>query len=350
MKQAPLITTIITTYRRPFLLERAIKSVLAQSYPHFRLIICDNASGDETENIIRNFTIQDPRIVYHKHPQNIGMMDNYVYGLECVETKYCSFLSDDDVVLPEFYQEALEQFKKYPQAAFFAGSTIVATGAGRVLSASLEAYPKNGLYKQSEALFCMTKNYPILNTILLRTDCIAQVGSIDKQAAIVWDLDLLIRLAIEYPVIFYKQPLGVFLSHESSYSSVAGICEWRLGWGQAMNNLRKGDSSNKKIQKLGLRLIEKNLKRFIFSSGVHFLFTRRFKEAQITSKMLVWEDVCPFKGGVLLLAALVCKYIPFGYKGLIFMQKIKKSTLQDRKNTLQDRYGIYAKKLMIGTL
>lgn len=44
----PIITAVIPTYRRPRLLRRAIKSVLAQTYPHFQVCVYDNASGDET--------------------------------------------------------------------------------------------------------------------------------------------------------------------------------------------------------------------------------------------------------------------------------------------------------------
>ncbi len=47
----PLITTVIPTYRRPKLLQRAIKSVLNQTYPHFQVCVYDNASGDETAGV-----------------------------------------------------------------------------------------------------------------------------------------------------------------------------------------------------------------------------------------------------------------------------------------------------------
>jgi len=48
----PLITTIIPTYRRPKLLRRAIKSVLGQTFPHFQVCVYDNASGDETPDVV----------------------------------------------------------------------------------------------------------------------------------------------------------------------------------------------------------------------------------------------------------------------------------------------------------
>jgi len=68
----PLITTIIPTYQRPKLLRRAIKSVLNQIYPHFQVCVYDNASGDETEAVVREFTAKEPRIRYFRQGKNRG--------------------------------------------------------------------------------------------------------------------------------------------------------------------------------------------------------------------------------------------------------------------------------------
>ncbi len=57
-----MITTIITTYRRPQLLKRALQSVLNQTYPNFQVCIYDNASCDETDAIVDSFAKKDPRI------------------------------------------------------------------------------------------------------------------------------------------------------------------------------------------------------------------------------------------------------------------------------------------------
>ena len=96
----PLITTIIPTYRRPKLLKRAIKSVLNQTYPHFQVCVYDNASEDETAEVVAEFAKKDPRVKYHCHPENIGAIKNFKYGLERVGTEYFSILLDDDLLLP----------------------------------------------------------------------------------------------------------------------------------------------------------------------------------------------------------------------------------------------------------
>ena len=73
----PLITTIIPTYRRPRLLQRALRSVLAQSYPNFCVCVYDNASGDETERVVREFMKYDSRVQYIQRSENIGAARNF---------------------------------------------------------------------------------------------------------------------------------------------------------------------------------------------------------------------------------------------------------------------------------
>src|ERR1700674_1455488 len=104
----PLITTIIPTYRRPKFLRRAIRSVLNQSFMNFQVCVYDNASGDETPSVVDDIARSDRRVKYHCHPENIGAIRNFLYGMERVETPFFSFLSDDDFLLPDFYETALQ--------------------------------------------------------------------------------------------------------------------------------------------------------------------------------------------------------------------------------------------------
>jgi glycosyltransferase involved in cell wall biosynthesis len=60
----PIVSIIIPTYNRKDLLERAIKSVLTQTFQDWELIIVDDGSTDETRDLVENFQRVDPRIKY----------------------------------------------------------------------------------------------------------------------------------------------------------------------------------------------------------------------------------------------------------------------------------------------
>jgi glycosyltransferase involved in cell wall biosynthesis len=60
----PIVSVIIPTYNRKDLLERAIKSVLTQTFLNWELIIVDDGSTDGTRDLVENFQRVDPRIKY----------------------------------------------------------------------------------------------------------------------------------------------------------------------------------------------------------------------------------------------------------------------------------------------
>src|SRR3990172_8253160 len=105
----PLITTIIPTYRRPALLRKAIESVLAQSetFPFFEILVCDNASGDETASVVSEFAEKDSRIKYFCHSHNIQAVPNFNFGMKQVKTPFFSVLADDNTLLPNFFRDAV---------------------------------------------------------------------------------------------------------------------------------------------------------------------------------------------------------------------------------------------------
>src|SRR5579864_2555665 len=155
MADSTLITTIIPTYRRPAMVRRAIQSVLRQTYPHFALHVYDNASGDETAEVVAELAAQDSRVNYFCHKENIGPVLNFQFGLERISTPYFSVLSDDDVLLPHFYEVVLRGFDQYPEIGFSAGSAIHMTDQGRVYHVPLDSWEREGLYKSSEGVLHM---------------------------------------------------------------------------------------------------------------------------------------------------------------------------------------------------
>ena len=139
---SPLITTVIPTYRRPRLLRRAIYSVLNQTYPNLEVLVYDNASGDETADMCAEIAARDHRVKYLCHSQNIGVLNNFQAALQEVRTSFFSILSDDDVLLPEFYETALTAFDRHPDAIFVATRVVGMDSLGRAYPmAELTALP-----------------------------------------------------------------------------------------------------------------------------------------------------------------------------------------------------------------
>jgi len=64
-------------------------------------------------------------VTYHKHPVDIGAYPNFQFGLDAVTTELFSFLSDDDLLFPEFYERAVSSLERDPDAGFYASQTVL---------------------------------------------------------------------------------------------------------------------------------------------------------------------------------------------------------------------------------
>ena len=81
-QEYPLVSIIMATYNRAKTIERAINSVLNQSYTNLELIIIDDGSSDNTSSILMRYT--DPRIRVFKHYKNRGETSAKNTGLKQV--------------------------------------------------------------------------------------------------------------------------------------------------------------------------------------------------------------------------------------------------------------------------
>lgn len=97
LDKKPLVSILIPTFNRAMLLKRAVESVLKQDYPNIEIIISDNASEDNTTDIVNSFSSE--KIKYIKREKNIGAVLNGIEGYKNVSGKYYMLLCDDDYLV-----------------------------------------------------------------------------------------------------------------------------------------------------------------------------------------------------------------------------------------------------------
>lgn len=100
------------------MLRRAILSALNQTHSSVRVFVSDDASDDETSEVVRTLMGADSRISYFCHPENVGVLSNLKYIFSCITTPFFSILSDDDILDRQFYEHAMGVFKQYPEVKF----------------------------------------------------------------------------------------------------------------------------------------------------------------------------------------------------------------------------------------
>ncbi|GLW08799.1 hypothetical protein Misp01_39290 [Microtetraspora sp. NBRC 13810] len=91
-------------------LEKAVRSVLAQDHERLELVISDNASTDGTEELCRELAAGDDRIVYHRHPANVGLLGNFVFSARLATGAFLRWMGDDDRLAPTCVSRSLAAF------------------------------------------------------------------------------------------------------------------------------------------------------------------------------------------------------------------------------------------------
>ncbi|MEI0510712.1 glycosyltransferase family 2 protein [Brachyspira intermedia] len=123
----PLVSIIITTYNRAELLKRSINSAVEQTYQNIEIIISDNASTDNTEDVVKYYMEHYKNIIYIKRKLNVGPSKNaYLTYKENTNGKYIYFLHDDDYLFDNnFIEKAVDIFEKYPNVTLVSGNVSI---------------------------------------------------------------------------------------------------------------------------------------------------------------------------------------------------------------------------------
>ena len=120
----PVVSIIMPTYNRAGYIERAIKSVLNQTFLKWELIIVDDGSADNTFNLVDPFIAKNENIRYIKHSnRKTPLATNAGLLASCGE--FISFLGSDDEYKPEFLHQRVDFMHNHPEVDFIHGGVEV---------------------------------------------------------------------------------------------------------------------------------------------------------------------------------------------------------------------------------
>lgn len=112
---SPQISVLIPVYNSAPYLKKTIQSVLAQTLTDFELILLNDASSDNSEEIILTFT--DPRIRYYKNENNLGISLSRNKLLDLAQGKYIAILDNDDICLANRLEIQAKYMDEHPDVS-----------------------------------------------------------------------------------------------------------------------------------------------------------------------------------------------------------------------------------------
>ncbi len=199
-----LVSVILPTYNRAHTLLRAVNSVLNQTYKNLELIIVDDCSKDNTEEIVKN--IHDERIVYIRHPINKGVAAARNMGIRAAKGKFVAFQDSDDEWFLEKTEKSLAIFNdgKYDMDFLFCSGKIFLNDEEVVIGRNswINTSSKSTIVSK---LFC--GNFIFLQSVLLLKERLSNIELFDESFYSASDYEFLLRLLQDCNPYFLDEPL-----------------------------------------------------------------------------------------------------------------------------------------------
>jgi glycosyltransferase involved in cell wall biosynthesis len=127
---APAVSIGLAVRNEPRGVRRCIESVLSQDFADLELVICDNASDDDTVDVLEEYAREDRRLTVTANPVNIGSHENMNRALQLSRGRLFRWISADDWLEPHALSAGVRALERHPGAVgVTSGFTIHTPGA-----------------------------------------------------------------------------------------------------------------------------------------------------------------------------------------------------------------------------
>lgn len=199
IKMNDLVSIIIPTYNRGKKLQRAVDSVLNQSYQYIEVIVVDDCSTDDTAILMENYR-NDKRVTYYRLEKNSGACAARNKGIELSKGNYIGFLDSDDMFLPDKIRMQMDCLFEN-NSDLCAGNFIRIDERGKRREVLVKNLQGKAFF--NELLYC---NFITTGTLIGKKECFNNI-QFDETLPRYQDWDIVLRLAKKYSFCFVEEPL-----------------------------------------------------------------------------------------------------------------------------------------------
>jgi glycosyltransferase involved in cell wall biosynthesis len=205
--QVELVSVIIPCFRQAHLLGEAIESVLAQSYPHFEIVVVDDGSPDDPIQVVKRYSS-----VRYLRQSNRGVACARNSGIQTSTGEYLVFLDADDRLLPHHLRTNLKAFQEHPDAGLVCGDYrwFGADGTWHVH----DCRPSPDHYAT-----LLRRNFigpP--HVVMFTRKIIQKVGGFRQDVSPSEDQELFLRIARTYPIYCHHDVIAEYRRHGTQAS------------------------------------------------------------------------------------------------------------------------------------
>lgn len=207
MEDEIIFSIVVPCFNRAYIIEKTIGSLLNQEFEKFEIIVVDDGSTDDTEEVVRR--IHSNRLRYYRK-SNAERAAARNYGAKLANGKYINFFDSDDLALPNHLTEATEVIRQQSSPEWFHLGWAIVTPAGKVKK---EANSYRGTTLQA---YIVDGNPLSCNGVFLRADVIKNIEfNEDRALSGSEDYELWYRLAARYPLYYSNIITSYVVDHDN---------------------------------------------------------------------------------------------------------------------------------------
>ncbi|WP_009632479.1 glycosyltransferase family 2 protein [Synechocystis sp. PCC 7509] len=222
-----LVSIIIPTYNRPEYLEKAIFSVLQQTYQNIEVIVSDDCSSENPQSLVDAFN--DPRVWLRRNDTNVGVGLNATYAFKEAKGKYVASLNDDDIWQKDFLEKLVPHLEANPEVVLAFCDFYVIDAEGNVNQKLTDDQTrrerrqdlKAGIYKPFYKLGLIDKAVFCASAAVVRRDSVAWEKL--YEAGVFWDY-YIVYLSCRggEGAYYHPEKLAFYRVHEQSENMISG--------------------------------------------------------------------------------------------------------------------------------
>jgi len=214
----PKVSICIPSYNCGAFIGKTIQSVLNQTYQDFEIIVVDDCSTDNSEEVIKSF--KDPRIRFSKNEKNLGMVPNTNKALKLAKGEFVGILHSDDCYAPKMIETALKAFSENSEVGFIYSSYVVVDENDKTVTrVKLCGHDKTFRSKEGFKKLAI-RNYASPSAVLFRRKCYEAVGPFDEEFPYPNDWNMWLRISLKYDFACLSDYLCYYRMHERSVSTL----------------------------------------------------------------------------------------------------------------------------------
>ncbi len=212
------IDILLATYNGEKFVKEQIESILNQTYENFNLIISDDASTDNTLNILEEYEKKDTRIKVFKKERNEGLIDNFEFLLKNVTSDYFMFSDQDDIWKKDKIEKSINKLKEENSGLVYTDLEIVDEKLNVIYPSYWkykQIYKKIIKYNNFEALYL--NNFVTGCTILAKSKYIKDILPLPRNSKFVLhDYWTALIISAKDKISYVEEPTIQYRQHKNN--------------------------------------------------------------------------------------------------------------------------------------